>query len=123
MRAEIYVERRKTRLVPVIYACPMSIVHDTWVGPPDRAIDRPCPGCGQVYRYHPNIGWIMRGPCDRCAESIPGSGIWGRLDDGRSQWKLNDADEWRTLTLAQVMAKDTEERAAIEAIRRRRRQN
>jgi hypothetical protein len=101
----------------------MSSNHVNWIRPVDPAIDRPCRGCGQVYQYRQNIGWIMLGPCDRCAEGIPGAGTWGRLEDGRARWKLNDEDPWRTLTLAQAVIKDAEERAAIEAIRRRRRQN
>lgn len=97
--------------------------NDLQLAPVVRAIDPPCPGCGQAYQYRPSIGWIMLGPCDRCAESIAGTGIWGRHDDGRLRWKLNDADEWRTLTFAQVRIKGAEERAAIEAAGRRRRQN
>ncbi len=100
----------------------MSSIHD-WVHPNGPAIERPCPGCGQAYQYRPNIAWIMLGPCDQCAVGIPGTGIWGRLADGRPQWKLNDEDEWRALTPAQAVIKDAEERAAIEAIGRRRRQN
>ena len=97
--------------------------HDKWVDPLAPASDRPCPRCGQAYQYHPSIGWIMLGPCDHCAESLPGTGSWGRLANGSPQWRLHPEDEWRTLTPAQAAIKDAEEHTAVEAIRRRRRLN
>jgi hypothetical protein len=101
----------------------MSSTFVKHVDPAWTASEQPCSVCGQAYEYQPTIGWIMLGPCDHCADGIPGMGKWRWLEDGSSQWKLNDNDRWRTLSPAQVRIKDTEERAAIEAIRRRRRQN
>jgi hypothetical protein len=62
----------------------------------------------------------MLGPCDRCAENLPGTGKWGRLANGRQLWKLHDEDAWQALTPPQVTIKDAEERYAIQAMRRRR---
>jgi hypothetical protein len=92
----------------------------TYLDPTTPSADQPCSGCGQSYQYRPSIDWVMHGPCDQCAEGIPGIGQWGWLDDGRPIWRLNDEDPWQTLTLPQVTIKDAEERAAIQAIRRRR---